>query len=267
MAPGRYRSDQDGGGVSAEPDSTAQDRIPLIDLHTHVLPGVDDGARNDDEALAMLRRANDDGIEVLIATPHSHHARAESVVDGVQRLNQLAAEAGIPVSVLPGHEARVSANLADRCRDGTLLTLNGGPWILFECYLFDDWPVQLIARSIDRLRDAGLRPLLAHAERYPFVQRDPGALDPLIARGIPIQVNAGSLSLRPSDPDRLTAERLLDSRMAHVIASDAHNARYRPPALSAAYERAAELAGSEYARWMRQAAAWIVAGDDLTLPR
>ncbi len=236
---------------------------PLIDLHTHVLPGVDDGARDEDESMAMLAAAAVDGITTILATPHSHHVNAEAVLTGVERLNDAAAEAGIDIAVLPGHEARIAVELAQRHCNGTLLTLNQSNWLLLECYLFDDWPIHLIERSVDRLRSAGLRPLLAHAERYPFVQRDPTALRSLIERGIPIQINAGSLFLRPTDIERVTAERLLASRSAHVIASDAHNARYRPPALRSAYERAAEIAGDGYARWMRGVAQSIISNGDV----
>jgi len=237
----------------------------LIDLHTHVLPGVDDGARTEDEALAMLAAAAQDGITTVLATPHAHHAAADRVREGVERLNLAATAAGINVSVLPGHEARISVELVNRYRDGQLLTLNGTDWLLLECYLFDDWPIHLVERSVDRLIEAGLRPILAHAERYPFVQRDPSVLCSLIDRGIPIQINAGSLFLRESDSERTTAEHLLRSRSAHIIASDAHNARYRPPALRSAYERAAQLTSHDYTCWMQAVVRRVIAGEPVDL--
>lgn len=235
----------------------------MVDLHTHILPDVDDGARDEAEALAMLAAASNDGVTTIVATPHSHHVDAAAVLAGVSRLNSAAGDAGIAIDIVPGHEARISAELANRHRDGSLLTLNGTRWLLLECYLFDDWPLHLIERSVDRLLTAGLRPLLAHAERYPFVQRDPGSLRPLIERGVPIQINAGSLLRRDTDVERITAERLLRTRKAHVIASDAHNARYRPPVLSAAYDRAAEIAGDDYVGWMRSIPWRIVRNEDV----
>ena len=238
----------------------------LIDLHTHILPGVDDGARDEAETLAMLAAAASDGIATIVATPHSHHVDAARVLAGVERLNSAVHDAGIDITILAGHEARISAELANRYRDGSLLTLNGTRWLLLECYLFDDWPLHLVERSVDRLLAAGLRPLLAHAERYPFVQRHPDSLASLIGRGIPVQINAGSLFLRQVDVERKTAETLLRTRTAHVIASDAHNARYRPPALRAAYQRAAEIASDEYASWMRSVAQHVIDGDEVVLP-
>ena len=239
----------------------------MIDLHTHVLPGIDDGARDEAEALEMLAAAARDGITTVVAAPHAHHATAEQVLSGVKRLNAAARDAGIDVTVLPGHEARIGVDLVDRFRDGNLLTLNGTDWLLLECYLFDDWPIHLIERSVDRLLTAGLRPLLAHAERYPFVQRDPTTLLSLVERGIPVQINAGSLFYRETDIERITAEALLRSRTAHVIASDAHNARYRPPAVSAAYSCAAEIAGADYAGWMQDVARRVIDGETVELPR
>jgi protein-tyrosine phosphatase len=254
------------GRICEDGNLTVSER-PLIDLHTHVLPGVDDGARDEDEALAMLATAARDGITTVVAAPHSHHVQAAQVLTAVERLRIATLDARIDIAILPGHEARISADLVDRYNDGTLLTLNGTNWLLLECYLFHDWPIHLIERSVDRLRSAGLRPLLAHAERYPFVQRDPAALQTLIDRGIPIQINAGSLFYRETDIERITAEHLLGARTAHVIASDAHNARYRPPALSAAYTRAAEIAGAEYVGWMQDVARRVIDGEDVDLPQ
>jgi protein-tyrosine phosphatase len=215
----------------------------------------------------MLASAASDGITTVVAAPHSHHVKASQVLAGVERLQAAAREATIDITILPGHEARISAELVDRYNDGSLLTLTGTSWLLLECYLFHDWPIHLIERSVDRLLNAGLRPLLAHAERYPFVQRDPAALLPFIERGIPIQINAGSLFYRPIDIERITAEHLLRTNTAHVIASDAHNARYRPPALSAAYTRAAEIAGDEYTGWMQDVARRVIDGEVVVLSR
>lgn len=214
----------------------------------------------------MLAAAASDGITTVVATPHAHHVDAQAVIDGVARLNAAARDTGIAITVLSGHEARIGADLVNRFREGSLLTLNGSRWLLLECFLHDDWPIYLIERSVDRLLNAGLRPLLAHAERYSFVQRDPDALRPLIERGIPIQINAGSLVLRETDIERVTAERLLRARMAHVIASDAHNGRYRPPVLRAAHERAAQLVGETYVGWMRRIPHLVLDDQDFQLP-
>src|SRR5437588_11796317 len=86
----------------------------LVDLHSHVLPRVDDGARDDEEALRMLRIAQEDGIATIAATPHAHHFPAGLIPERVERLNQLAADAGLTIRVVPGSENRLAADLPAR---------------------------------------------------------------------------------------------------------------------------------------------------------
>ena len=147
-----------------------------------------------------------------------------------------------------------------------LLALNGTRWILLELYLNDEWPLRLVLQAVERYLAAGLRLVLAHPERYPFAQRDPLALLPFVERGVLLQLNAGSLFGKNGNGAQRAAETLLRRRMAHIIASDAHNVQWRPPVIRTALLRAAELAGAEYAEWMAAAANQIVADEAVTLP-
>lgn len=212
----------------------------------------------------MLRIAAADGIGTIVATPHAHHVRTGArVVEGVQRLQALADAEGIAVTLRTGHECRVASNLGKVLRQGEALTINDTDWVLIECYLSDDWPVDLIVRAFRRTIVAGYRPILAHAERFGFVQRDWRALLPIVEMGIPVQINAGSLFLPINTADRRTAERLLAKDLVQFVASDAHNARYRPPQLRAALDRIAELAGPERALELQANAARVLAGEDV----
>ena len=239
----------------------------MIDLHTHVLPGIDDGARDDDQALAMLRIAAEEGSTQVVATPHAHHAvrHGVDIRAAVQRLNGLAAEASIPIIVLPGSEVRIASGLAERVATGELLTLNGSRYLLLELALHDEWPLPLVEGVLDKLLATGVVPVLAHAERYPFVQRDPASLQHFTRRGIPIQINARALLYRASDRERVTSERLLGLRLAHLLASDAHNDGYRAPRLRAAYERTIELAGRNHVERMLCVAEKIIANAPIRL--
>lgn len=237
----------------------------MIDLHTHILPGVDDGATTDEVAVAMLRHAVADGISTLVATPHSHHARDVDIHVACQRLSALATAAGLDVTVLPGSEVRIVAGLAEAYRAGALQTLNDGPWLLLELPLHDEWPLPLVLGAVERLRAAGARPILAHAERYPFVHKRPETVAELVALGVPVQINARSLFYREADPDRRAADALVRFGLAHLIASDAHNARYRPPAISAALARVAEIAGEAMARQMQTLAQAVVEGREVEI--
>ena len=238
---------------------------PLVDLHCHVIPGVDDGASHEAEALGMLRVAEEEGIALVAATPHAHHCVAARIPPRVARLNALAVEAGLAVRVVPGQEVRLAADLATRYRAGELAALNEGHYLLLELPLSGPIPPYLL-RAIEELQGLGLKPILAHAERYGDIQRDPAPLRELIARGVPIQVNAASLAGRGETRARPAAERLLRERLVHLIASDAHDDRWQPPRLRAALARAAEIAGGDYAAWMATLSGRVVRDEPIALP-
>ena len=237
----------------------------LIDLHSHVLPGLDDGARDQAESLLMLRLAEADGIRTIVATPHATSCRPEQIAPSVSRLNAAAAGEGLSVKVVAGSEVRLAADLAERHRAGRLVTLNGTDYLLLELPLHGDWPPYLL-EAIYALQVAGLVPILAHAERYPAVQKDPGILVDLIVRGVLVQVNATAL-LDVADPaEARVAAGLLRARMAHLVASDAHDLLSRPPRLQGALAAVSAIAGDDYAAGMVQTAAAVLAGASVTLP-
>jgi protein-tyrosine phosphatase len=224
----------------------------LIDLHTHVLPGVDDGARTMDDALAMAKVALDDGITTVVATPHRHEGAYRAPrEDAQQRLAELQAaltEADLNLEVVLGGEAQIAPDSAAQVRAGLAFTINGGRYLLVE-WPFEQWPLYS-EQAIFDLQIEGVLPIIAHAERYRVVQRNHLQLAPLIERGVIVQVNGGSL-LGTSGPEvQRTAEKLVLEGMAHVLASDAHSAHARPPLLSAARDRAASLVGEARARAM-----------------
>jgi len=235
----------------------------VIDLHAHILPGVDDGAMTVEVAVAMLRHAAADGITTLVATPHSHHARELDIRAATCRLQELTIAHGLDLAILPGSEVRIVAGLDAAWRAGELQAIADGPWLLLELPLHDEWPLPLVLGAVERLRAAGARPILAHAERYPFVHKQPEAVAGLVALGVPVQINARSLFYREADPDRRAADALLRAGLGHLVASDAHNARYRPPAISAALGRVAEIAGEATAERMQMLAQAVVEGRDV----
>ena len=236
-----------------------------VDLHSHVLPRVDDGARDARESLEMLRVAAADGTRVIAATPHASRCSREQIIEGVERLNALATAEGIEITVVAGSEVRLNADVPEWYRAGQLATLNNTDYLLVELPLRGEWP-SYVDQAIYDLQLAGALPVLAHAERYPAVQEQVSILTGLIARGVLIQINANSLRDDFGRSARDTAEILIQARFAHLIASDSHRADSRPPRVRAAIERAAELADAEYAGWMADAAAAVVRGAAITLP-
>ena len=242
----------------------------VIDIHSHILPGVDDGAASDEEALEMLRLAELDGIDRIVATPHvppkpGTTLAPEQILERVDALNTLVTQNGIPIEVLAGSEIRFEPDIVDALQRGEMLTLNGSPYVLVELPLFGDWPVHLRSTIFD-LQMAGYLPILAHVERYPAVQRDPKLLDDLIGTGVLMQVNADSIGGGDGDRSRATARRLLTARMVHLVASDAHSPRTRVPRIASAYARATELVDAAYVEWMKHASDAVINGEPILLP-
>jgi protein-tyrosine phosphatase len=255
-----------GGNLSQSENTALDDALHVpgrVDLHTHVLPAVDDGARNAAESLAMLRIAVADGTRVIVATPHGAVCDRVCVQRAVHQLRELARSADLPVRLLGGSEQRLTSDLPDRLRAGEVATLADTPWLLVELSLQAGWP-SWFEQAIYALQMAGGWPILAHAERYPAVQRAPLQLASATGAGVLMQINAGSLLGQSGARAQRAAEQLLRLRLAHLIASDAHAPDHRPPRLAAAFERATQLCGPAYAAEIAANAERVVAGVSVT---
>ena len=209
----------------------------MYDTHCHILPGIDDGAHDMEESMVMCAMAVDDGIRGIVATPH--HANGvymnprEEVVSVVQAVRDELDMRGIPLQIFPGSEVHLHNNLMDEIRAGTLCTYGDhGKALLIEA------PPQILP---DRIKDeifalklAGITPILAHAERNKAVQDDPDKVLELVRMGCLVQVTAMSVLGDFGDMPERTARQLLKARSAHLVATDAHSPRSRPPKLAAA---------------------------------
>jgi protein-tyrosine phosphatase len=235
----------------------------VIDLHSHVLAGVDDGARTLDESLGILRAAAEDGITRIAATPHvraDYPTSPETMEQGVDALNRAAREAGVPIEVLPGGE--LDLELAAGLDDATLrrFGVGGNPAVLLlECPYYG-WPLDL-RDFVFRLEMRGFSALLAHPERNPDVQADPELLRPLVDAGVLVQITAASVDGRLGSGARRTSRALLDAELVHLIASDAHAPELRAVGMAAA---AAAVADDDLARWLTEdVPAAVVSGSEL----
>jgi protein-tyrosine phosphatase len=222
----------------------------LIDLHNHILPGVDDGAEAVADSLAMARMALDDGITTIVATPHRNSwTYHDPPADAHRRLAELKVhcqEAGCDVELFLGGEAFIAPDLAEQIRTGLALTINGSRYLLVE-WGIDQFPAYADQAIFD-LRVQGIVPILAHAERYRAVQHNVESLASLVRRGAMVQVTAGSLTGESGAGARRAAEQILVANLGHVLATDSHSIRRRPPTLATARARAEELIGAERAR-------------------
>ncbi len=225
----------------------------MIDLHTHILPGIDDGVKSEDEAVAFARVASEDGIRTLVATPHCKDGfyvnRRDEVVEHVARLRRRLRDETIDLELLPGAEVHICPDLVARVRDGRAPTLgDNGRTLLLELSL-TQYPVDL-ENLVFQLKLAGIVPLLAHPERIRYFQEDVRRYEACVRLGAYGQVTTGSIVGTFGESSRTLSIELLRRRLVHVIASDAHNVRGRPPVLSEAVGVAARWTGETLARRM-----------------
>jgi protein-tyrosine phosphatase len=240
----------------------------LIDLHTHLLPGVDDGPEHLLGSLAMASVALEAGIDAMAATPHIEHRIGLDPVEVPGLVDELRVELAredIPLMVLPGGEVSLA-----RCPELTPDELSaiaiGGRWILLECPLRVGISGGLEVAAFE-LQARGLDVLLAHPERCPDLIRDHRRLVDLVERGARCQVTAGALDGQYGAAPRALATALLEEGLVHVLASDAHGATRRTPdmrpGLAAAASRLAGFSG-EVEDWLTEdAPAAIAIGADV----
>lgn len=218
----------------------------MIDIHCHILPGIDDGARNAKESLRMAKIAAADGVKKIVATPHVKETihSAGFLKKCVAKLNEVLKERQVPVEILYG--ADVSALLAPEDLKG--YTINNTRFILIE---FPYTHIPLNARDIlFNLVLCGLTPIITHPERNPSVIRNPETLLSLLTGDVYVQITADSLTGNFGNKIQECACFLLKKGAVHFIASDAHSAKVRRPVLSEAVSVAEKIVGKEKARML-----------------
>ncbi|MEO8290517.1 MAG: CpsB/CapC family capsule biosynthesis tyrosine phosphatase [Gaiellaceae bacterium] len=235
----------------------------MIDLHAHLLPGLDDGARTFEESRALANRAAAEGITAIAATPHvraDYPTTADVMERAVEDLRTHFRESGIDVEVLHGAEVDLdyAANLeVEELRRLTLA--QSGRYLLVECP-YGGWPLG-IGHSLAELRRAGLTPILAHPERNREIQARTSLLAELVEGGALVQVTSASLDGRLGRSSKATAERLLREGLVHLLASDAHTPDTRDAGLLAAVKAVRDEKLADYLTVSVPAA--IVAGEPL----
>lgn len=199
----------------------------MIDLHSHILPELDDGSQSLRDSLAMARMAVDSGVTAMVATPHCSDDRTQEVYSAWQLLREALRENSIPLKLFLGMEIFGTANTARMLRDGELFTLNGSRYPLIE-FSFQSIGEEE-SRILRHVCQSGFRPVVAHPERYAYVQRNPQLINRWFRMGCLIQVNRGSMLGRFGRHAQAMAFELVDRGFATVVASDAHSSRMRTP--------------------------------------
>jgi protein-tyrosine phosphatase len=236
----------------------------VIDLHSHILPGLDDGAGTLDDALAIAEAAVADGIRAIAATPHVRAADYPTTPEQMERqldsVRKALRDAAVPIELLPGGE--IALDMLPQLGDEDLrrFGLAGNPkYVLLEApYL--GWPLG-IEDGLFQLSLRGFTAVLAHPERNDEVQSNPERLAPLVERGTLVQLTAASLDGRLGAGPQTTGLRLLELGLAHLLASDAHAPSVRKIGMAGA---AHALGNDELGRWLTEdVPAAITAGGDL----
>lgn len=204
----------------------------FIDIHTHILPGIDDGPKNLADSAALARCYADMGVTQIIATAHyipgtAWAASSRLVLEKIAELQGYLQDNGIPLTIFPGMEIAFHKKLQEHLQAQVFLPLGRSSSYLLEPSFTDS--AESLFHCLDQLLEQGWRIILAHPERIPALQETGSALDELVVRGLKMQINIGSLLGRFGAESRLVGFDFIERNCVHYLASDAHGVDSRRP--------------------------------------
>ncbi len=224
----------------------------MLDLHCHILPGIDDGSVDLDMSLAMAKIAVDDGIHTIACTPHIYPGMYENTASGIRAaisaLQQEFDQRGIPLRLLAGADVHLEPGLVGSIKTGRVPTLAGSRYLLLE-------PPHHVAPprfedSVFELLAASYIPVITHPERLSWIEDHYPVFGRLVERGAWMQVTSGSLTGRFGRRPKYWSERMLDDGLVHILATDSHHPKMRPPLLAEGRQAAAGRVGEQEAERM-----------------
>jgi len=222
---------------------------PFVDIHCHLVPGIDDGSKNWEETLEMAYMAVGDGFRTMVVTPHQLGHFAQNTGDLIRartaELQKFLNDQHVPLEVLPGGDVRIEAGMAAKLKRGEVMSLaDKRKHVLLEL------PHELyvpLDRLLVELAGMGMVGILSHPERNEGVLNDPAVLKPLVDAGCLMQVTAGSVLGAFGPNVQKFSAGLIEQGLVHFISTDAHGTKSRRPLMKQAFDRVAELAGLETA--------------------
>jgi len=230
----------------------------MIDIHAHILPGMDDGAKNWDQTLQMARLAVEDGITVMVATPHLYKGRSVDpsqlntraiILQHVAQLKDKLYEEKIPLEIIPGCDFPLSYESLKFLDDGQALTINDA-----KRYLLLELPDTSLPPATEEicfhLRSKGITPIITHPERHLIMQEMPYKLKRLIDLGCLVQMTGNSLTGWFGRGVKKISRQFIKLGYVHLLATDAHDPKRRPPVLSQAVTELSRLIGEKRAQAM-----------------
>lgn len=221
----------------------------MIDLHSHILPGIDDGSPTLDVSLDMARCWVSDGVSVLACTPHIlpglYHNTGPQIRAAIAELQLKLDESAIPLQLVTGADNHVVPDFVAGLKTGRLLTLNDTRYVLVEPPHHHAPP--RLGDLFFAIMASGYKPILTHPERLTWIKSHYALIRLLAFRGVWMQITAGSLTGTFGRGPKYWAERMLSDGLVHIIATDSHDLSKRPPILSQGYEAATKIVGVEEA--------------------
>jgi protein-tyrosine phosphatase len=224
----------------------------MIDLHTHLLPGIDDGSKSLEQSLQMAKIAVEDGITIMACTPHIYPGLymndAAGITDARDKLQNHLDDSGIKLRLIVGADAHLVPELLSGLQTGRVPTLNQSRYFLLE-------PSHHIAvpnfdSAVFEIMVAGYIPVITHPERLTWIEDHYSTFVDLAKRGAWLQITAGAMLGKFGRRAKYWSEKLLADGLVHIIASDAHNTGRRSPQMAEAHELAVKLVGKQEASRM-----------------
>ncbi|WP_319995486.1 CpsB/CapC family capsule biosynthesis tyrosine phosphatase [Trichococcus shcherbakoviae] len=236
----------------------------MIDLHCHLLPGVDDGARTLDDSLAMAQQAVAEGISHILVTPHHKNGKylnpKEAVMEATAALQAELDSRGIGLTLFPGQELRINGEILEDIEKGDILFIDDE-----SQYLLIEFPTMSIPHFTEslffKLRQKGITPVIVHPERNQAIIDDPNILLPFIERGALAQVTASSYVGAFGKDNARLSNQLIEANLVHILASDAHNTRGRGFHFRKAVAKLEAEFGPEKVAYFKQNAKDLFNGD------
>ena len=202
----------------------------MIDIHNHVLVGVDDGPANEEEAIALVKQAHEQGITTIVVTPHHLHTRYDNtfhaVQSGIDRLNSIKEISELNIQLLPGHEIRITEKILEEIENQNIKGINDSKYLLIE--LPSNEVPHYTKKLLFELQTKGFVPIIAHPERNKAIAKDINILYELVNNGALSQITASSLTGEVGKYIQKLSIQMIEHHLVQLIASDAHHVNRRP---------------------------------------
>jgi len=240
--------------------------MKLVDMHCHVLPGVDDGARNMEQAISMIKIASEENIGTMVLTPHFHQAKGNQDIafwkETLKQLEEKTKEIGIEMQFYLGSELFYNHDLPDAIDNGLAISMSDSDYVLMEFRFESEY--SYIKSALRDVQATGKRVILAHVERYDCLIGRDDRIEELSASGAYIQVNASSVTGELGKPIKKFVKKLMKADLIDFIATDAHSDGRRAPRMKECYAYVVKKFGQDYAdRLMINNALKIVNNQDI----